>query len=97
MDMGRSCLLGQVYEKEAYDSGNSWTNGYDIGYDILGQDKAGSKLPERFDNGLAAYYGFDESVLEGDFDASDYSQFWSILKEEWVIAAKERLARGNLG
>lgn len=92
MSLGSSCLLGQVYDDIADKGGRDWVNGYDVGTDLLEEDK--QEFPERYGN-LASYYGFDEGSVEDE--ESDMNHFWSVLAEEWVAAAKERLARGNLG
>jgi hypothetical protein len=94
MSAGTACILGQVYGD--HDNADDWTNGYDIGSGIIELDKAGRSLPNGFRN-IPSYYGFDESAMEDDLYGDSMSEFWSILAEEWVAAAKERLAYGNLG
>lgn len=88
MQSGQDCVLGQVFFDRT--DPDAWDNGFDIGLKVLWDDK-GEK------DEIDAYYGFNEYRKEEDsLENDDSRQFWSLLAEEWIHAAKERV-NGNLG
>lgn len=82
MTTGQHCVLGQVFFDRT--DPDSWDNGFDIGLKALMEDKG--------DKGeIDAYYGFNEyGEEENDLEPEDTNQFWSLLAEGWLRAARER-------